>query len=816
MNRIPGSILAGILLAGDAGAMTVRQCDVLVIGGSASGVAASLAAAKLGKTVCLVESTRWLGGQFLTVAELDELPPAGVPPDHVSQLYSLSYQTLRFGIQNRAALQYDYEGIPGCVNLPPPPFDPNLLSPGMGTTNILSYPPHLAMQEIQSELGSLSTLITQYLNYHVTSKLISADGTKTTGAQIAPNRLGPQAYELQAKVSIDATEFGDFIVQGPAPALPSRIGVDAQSDTNETDAPTTAVPACLEPLTYPIFLERLSSPGSPTIPRPADYDASLYGLTTSKVDEPDGACAAAERTLWNWRRTIWPPQFALAPLEQTQFMDPAADAPPTTGGNDFNRLCLGNTPAGCEPVAASNRAAVLARGANLASGYAYWIQTTQAPHSGTPLQTQWRMAGTETAATFGPTYASGVAPIPYVRESRRLKAITTIREDDLSQALRPGATRARLSDDSLGIGNYAFDLHHCAGGDPVVMNTPHWFPDPLHPEIIPRVNSLPFQIPLGAMVPAASPGLPTEGFLAAGKNLGVTHISNGAYRLQPVEWHIGLAAGAAAAASIDASNKPLRDYVPDPDPAVEPQFGSSYPGITWRPHHTYLRGLQQTLVRSLRDPLYWWTDVFDNPIGASDPAVANLFEATQMTAADQIFLGSTLDLNFNPGTALSRADGAIVILRTIHSLALPTVCTGTAFLDVPCPGLPISGVYAYVQPLKIPGVLDTTNPSEVCALNGVSVPINASYYQPGCTLTRRDFARFLLRGMGFATSNPPSPHFSDVPTSDLDYIYIEGAYRWSFVDVPSGGPFRPNDPVTRGEAALMTYNAIKWYYGLAF
>jgi hypothetical protein len=316
------------------------------------------------------------------------------------------------------------------------------------------------------------------------------------------------------------------------------------------------------------------------------------------------------------------------------------------------------------------------------------------------------------------------------------------------------------------------------------------------------------------MVPAPNASLPTEGFLAAGKNLGVTHITNGALRLQPEEWHIGLAAGAAAVASINASNKPLRDYVPDPNPLVEPQFGSAYPGIGSRPHHTYLRGLQQTLVRSLRDPLYWWTDVFDNPIGASDPAVAALFEATQMTAADQIFLGSTPDLNFNPATPLTRSDGAVVIMRTIHRLGLPTACTGTAFLDVPCP--PVTGAYAYVQPLKIAAVLDTTNPSEVCTLNGVSVPINVTHYQPGCSLTRRDFARFLLRGMGFATNNPPSPHFTDVPTSDLDYIYIEGAYHWSLLDVPSGGPFRPNDFVTRGEAALMTYNAMKWYYSLAF
>ena len=35
--------------------------------------------------------------------------------------------------------------------------------------------------------------------------------------------------------------------------------------------------------------------------------------------------------------------------------------------------------------------------------------------------------------------------------------------------------------------------------------------------------------------------------MAACKNLGVTHITNGCYRLHPVEWNIGEAAGALAA-----------------------------------------------------------------------------------------------------------------------------------------------------------------------------------------------------------------------------------------------------------------------------
>jgi hypothetical protein len=56
------------------------------------------------------------------------------------------------------------------------------------------------------------------------------------------------------------------------------------------------------------------------------------------------------------------------------------------------------------------------------------------------------------------------------------------------------------------------------------------------------VGNWPFQIPLGSLIPVR-----VENLLPACKNLGVTHITNGCYRLHPVEWNIGEAAGVLAA-----------------------------------------------------------------------------------------------------------------------------------------------------------------------------------------------------------------------------------------------------------------------------
>ena len=51
-------------------------------------------------------------------------------------------------------------------------------------------------------------------------------------------------------------------------------------------------------------------------------------------------------------------------------------------------------------------------------------------------------------------------------------------------------------------------------------------------------ETYPFQIPLGSLIPVE-----TTNLVAACKNIGTTHVTNGCYRLHPVEWNIGESAG---------------------------------------------------------------------------------------------------------------------------------------------------------------------------------------------------------------------------------------------------------------------------------
>ncbi|WP_374946726.1 FAD-dependent oxidoreductase, partial [Agreia sp.] len=97
-----------------------------------------------------------------------------------------------------------------------------------------------------------------------------------------------------------------------------------------------------------------------------------------------------------------------------------------------------------------------------------------------------------------------------------------------------GHGRPKQYDYTVGTGMYRIDLHPSTGGDNYL-----------------DIASSPFEIPLGALIPVRA-----DNVLAAGKNIGTTHITNGAFRLHPVEWNIGESAGALAAFCVERSISP--------------------------------------------------------------------------------------------------------------------------------------------------------------------------------------------------------------------------------------------------------------------
>ena len=141
-----------------------------------------------------------------------------------------------------------------------------------------------------------------------------------------------------------------------------------------------------------------------------------------------------------------------------------------------------------------------------------------------------------------------LALMPYWRESRRLIGRRTVSERDLLP-LTTGASHGPIPVDqdgrcsSIAIGTYAND-HHYPGKD--------W---PLAPKSIRwggRWTGTPFCIPFESLFSDAVPNL-----LMADKGFSVSHMANGATRLQPLILNIGQAAGLAAAMAVCDSCLPV-------------------------------------------------------------------------------------------------------------------------------------------------------------------------------------------------------------------------------------------------------------------
>jgi hypothetical protein len=138
--------------------------------------------------------------------------------------------------------------------------------------------------------------------------------------------------------------------------------------------------------------------------------------------------------------------------------------------------------------------------------------------------------------------------MPYWRESRRLIGTTTVTENDLlpvSADARRGSIP--LDDDGQCTSIAGRHLRQRP-------SLPRGGLAPCFPKVVDgggRWTGTPFCIPYGALVSEIVPNL-----LMADKGFSVSHMANGATRLQPLILNIGQAAGLAAALSVHRSCLP--------------------------------------------------------------------------------------------------------------------------------------------------------------------------------------------------------------------------------------------------------------------
>jgi len=359
------------------------------------------------------------------------------------------------------------------------------------------------------------TLMTEY-------KAVGADvnGDRVLALKVA-HVHNKNEKVLTAPYFVDATELGDLL---PLTGTEFRTGTESQSETKELHAPEKADPNNQQAFTL-CFAMDYEKGANHIIDKPAEYDfwrdyvpaltppwsGRLLSLAYSNpatleprelAFHPEGISTGDVLNWWNYRRII----------NKNNFKPGSYVGDITVVNWPQNDYLLGNLDQSEKEFNLH-----VARAKQLNLSLLYWLQT-EVPRpdggQGWPgLQLHGDSMGTD-----------GMAKYPYVREARRIKALFTILEEHVGKENRmqvSGESKAAEFIDSVGVGYYHIDLHPSTGGNNYID-----FP------------SLPFQIPLGALIPQRM-----ENLLPANKNIGTTHITNGCYRLHPVEWSIGEAVG---------------------------------------------------------------------------------------------------------------------------------------------------------------------------------------------------------------------------------------------------------------------------------
>ncbi len=481
--------------------MEVLRTDIAIIGGGLGACAAAIAAARSGRRVILTEETHWLGGQLTNQA---------VPPDEHPWIEEMgataSYRALRDGIRD-----YYRTFLP----LTDAARARETLNPGNGWVSRLCHDPRIAVAVLHQMMVPHQLSGRLFVMHPHRPVAAWTHGDRVTGVVVRGLASGRDSL-IEAPFFIDATPYGELLELAHVEHV---LGAEARTETGEPHAAEIADPRDQQAITVCFAIEHLAGEDH-TIDKPRQYDmwreleppgwpGRLLSWTTVRPETLEPLTrhlfdADDDHPWWRFRRI----------LDRTNFVPGFAASDITVVNWPQNDYWFGPV-VGVDP-AESARNVEAAR--QLSLSLLYWLQTEAPRRDGGVGYPGMRLRGDVVGGT-----PDGLAQAPYVRESRRIRAERTVLEQHIAHPLRPHGPE--LFPDSVGVGCYRIDLHPRVSGAGYL-----------------DMGCWPFQIPLGAMIPVR-----VENLLPGGKNLGVTHITNGPFRVHPVEWNVGEVAGLLAA-----------------------------------------------------------------------------------------------------------------------------------------------------------------------------------------------------------------------------------------------------------------------------
>lgn len=503
------------------------KCDVLVVGGGLGGCAAALALAEAGRSVVLTEPTDWIGGQ---------VTQQGVPPDE-NWLIEQGGCTRSYQRYRRAIRDYYRQWFP----LNRKAYDDPELNPGGGWVSPIGHLPSVSVAVLESMLAPHRVARRLTLLLHHEAIAADVQGDRVRAVTLRDVRTDVRTY-VEAAFVIDATELGDLL---PLTRCEYTSGAEGRAAFGEPHAPAEPNPRNVQAVTWCFAVDMID--GHCVIDRPGDYDfwrtyvppvqpawpgpQLSWTYSNPRTLQPTRGAMEARGSaqlppgavsLWSYRQVLDPKIFD--PLAAPHLAHaPHPQHPGITIINWPQNDYVGGSVFDCDD--ATHHAEQAKR---LSLSLFYWLQT-EAPRPdggvGYPgLRLRGDVLGTR----------DGFAKHPYIRESRRIRARFTVTELHVGREARPGDVEAARFADSVGIGAYHIDLHPSVGGNNYI-----------------DLPGYPFQIPLGSLVPVR-----LQNLVPAAKNIGTSHIANACYRLHPVEWAIGEAAGTLAAECLDGLATP--------------------------------------------------------------------------------------------------------------------------------------------------------------------------------------------------------------------------------------------------------------------
>jgi hypothetical protein len=485
--------------------------DVVIAGAGTGGCGAAVQAARMGRSVLLLEETDWIGGQMnaAAVTSMDEggtlVRERGIYREWCG-LIAAHYQPL--GIGHLTA----YWNSHVCVE------------PRVGRRLL-----HVLLGDARGQ-GVLDLALRSRV-----VKVLKA-GDVVTGVEVeSATEKDRERHTIQCRVLIDATEWGDVI---PLTGARYRVGnctSDAIIPTRHVQDNTWTAVVKQYPQGVPAELRITQPPPGYTAKIDATFARSLAG--GDKID--------IQTKPWTWATFIG---YRGMPDSSRPGNSPPITRTHMNYNNDHvSTVAEIETPATRQATDRAMRLKTL--------HLLYYVQQTlgkadwsvaddegyDTPHNRAAIDA-WLEERPDLTPYRAILYHFAI--IPYVRESRRIIGVHTLtaREIDRSQG------KPVQFPSTVAIGDYPVDMHGS-------MSTPYLELDLEDMSVVPtdfhQRRSGPFAIPFESFIPEK-----VDGFLPAEKNISQSRMSNGATRLQPHTLLMGQAAGAIAALAIEKNVQP--------------------------------------------------------------------------------------------------------------------------------------------------------------------------------------------------------------------------------------------------------------------